>query len=94
MKLFGQIFSLLTFSFLFGSGQEVSYIRYFQTEKDFIRGMEMKPAEARKFPHIEALYNGEDQLRTKITVGEDNFISIQEMYEYHEDGSLWRRAVS
>ena len=94
MKLFGQIFPVLTFSLLFGSGQEVSYIRYFKTEKDFIRGMEMKPAEARKFSHIEALYNDEGQLRTKITVGENNIISEQEMYEYHENGSLWRRAVS
>ena len=93
MKLFGQIFLVLTFSLVFGSGQEVSYIRYFKTEKDFIRGMEMKPAEARKFSHIEALYNDEDQLRTKITEGENNIISEQEMYEYHEDGSLWRRAV-
>ncbi|HJN68608.1 MAG TPA: hypothetical protein QF602_04060, partial [Candidatus Marinimicrobia bacterium] len=94
MKQCRQIFPVLTFCLLFGSGQEVSYIRYFKTEKDFIRGIEMKPAEARKFSHIEALYNGEDQLRTKITVREDNIISEQEIYEYNEDGSLWRRAVS
>ena len=85
---------LLTITIVLGTPQDVSYIRYYRTENDLLQGVEIKPAEARKFPHIEALYNGEGQLRTKITVGEDNIISEQEMYEYHEDGSLWRRAVS
>ena len=85
---------LLTITIVLGTPQDVSYIRYYKTENDLLRGVEIKPAEARKFSHIEALYNGEDQLRTKITVGEDNIISEQEIYEYNEDGSLWRRAVS
>ena len=85
---------LLTITIVLGTPQDVSYIRYYKTENDLLRSVEIKPAEARKFSHIEALYNGEDQLRTKITVGEDNIISEQEIYEYNEDGSLWRRAVS
>ena len=74
---------LLTITIVLGNPQDVSYIRYYRTENDLLQGVEIKPAEARKFPHIEALYNGEGQLRTKITVGEDNIISEQEMYEYH-----------
>ena len=85
---------ILTITIVLGTPQDVSYIPYYRTENDLLRGVEIKPAEARKFSHIEALYNGEGQLRTKIAVGEDNIISEQEMYEYHEDGSLWRRAVS
>lgn len=76
-----------------GAPQDVSYIRYFRTADDLLRGVQMKPAEARNVPHVEALYNSFDQLVSKITVGEDDVVSEQETYEYREDGSLWKRAI-
>ena len=78
----------------FGTPQEVSYIRYFKTENDLLRGVEMKPVDSRNVPHIEALYNRLDQLVSKITLLDAEMITEQVTSEYREDGTLWKRAVS
>jgi len=92
--MFNHLFLTVATTIALGAPQEVSYIRYFQTEDDLLRGVEMKPVQARNTPHIEALYNRLDQLVHKITVGDDEMITEQEMYEYREDSTLWKRAVT
>ncbi|MBH31009.1 MAG: hypothetical protein CMG71_03340 [Candidatus Marinimicrobia bacterium] len=94
MGIFKHLFLTAVVTIVLGAPQEVSYIRYFQTEDDLLRGVEMKPVEARNAPHIEALYNHLDQLVNKITLGNDEMITEQEMYEYRENGTLWKRVIA
>ncbi len=94
MRLFKHLVLTAALAVALGAPQEVSYIRYFKTEDDLLRGVEMKPAEARHSPHIEALYNNLDQLISKVTTDENSVIAGQETYEYRGDGSLWKRAVA
>ncbi|MEE2876708.1 MAG: hypothetical protein VX822_02895 [Candidatus Neomarinimicrobiota bacterium] len=94
MRLSKRILMTVATAIALGAQQDVSYIRYYRTEDDLLRGVQMKPSEARGTPRIEALYNSFDQLASKIKVGDDEVISKRETYEYREDGSLWKRAIA
>jgi len=85
---------LILFLFNFIVGQQVSYIRYYKTDSDFMINVAITPEEARGSKHIEALYNRTDQLILKMTIDEQNNTTAQEIFEYNEDRTLSRRAIA
>ncbi len=82
---------LLLFNLLVG--QEVSYIRYFKTDSDFLANLEISPEEVRGVEHIQGLYDRSNQLIIKMIVDERNNTVLQEIFEYNQDGTLRRKAI-
>lgn len=94
MKCYWDKVFLIFFLFNFIVGQQVSYIRYYKTDSDFMINVAVTPEEARGSKHIEALYNHTDQLILKMTIDERNNTTAQEIFEYNEDRTLSRRAIA
>ncbi len=84
MRLFKHLVLTAALAVALGAPQEVSYIRYFKTEDDLLRGVEMKPAEARHSPHIEALYNNRDGSLWKRAVA-DGEGTVGRMFVHGEE---------
>lgn len=94
VKMFCRTILVIVFIVNNADSQDASYIRYFKTESDLMTGLEIKPTEARNSNHIETIFNDLDQLIAKMSIDEKNNTTSLETYEYREDGTLWRRAVS
>lgn len=94
MKCYWDKVFLIFFLFNIIVGQQVSYIRYYKTDSDFMIDVGITPEEARGSKHIEALYNRTDQLILKMTIDEENNTTAQEIFEYNEDRTLSRRAIA
>jgi|TARA_B100000035_G_scaffold150430_1_gene128222 hypothetical protein len=73
--------------------QGVSYVKYFATEEDFVRGSEMLATGTSGRSHIQALYDKQDRVLSKTVVTAEGEIVEEEVYEYDLSGTLTRRAV-
>lgn len=73
--------------------QGVSYIKYFATEEDFVRGSAMLATETGGRSHIQALYDKQDRVLSKTVVTAKGDIVEEEVYDYDLSGTLTRRAI-
>ena len=73
--------------------QGVSYVKYFATEEDFIRGAEMLATERSGKAHVQALYDKEDRVLSKSIMTAVGEVVEEEIYEYDLSGTLTKRAV-
>ncbi|MFQ6674733.1 MAG: hypothetical protein ACE5LH_00160 [Fidelibacterota bacterium] len=74
-------------------GQGVSYVRYYRTEDDFLRGIPMMATERTGVRHLRVFYDREDRVLSKGIVDETGKLVEEEIFGYDDAGNLSRRAV-
>ena len=57
MNRYSIIFSLIIVSLLQAQSPEISYIKYFPTEKDFIANVPMQATQRRGYDHLAVYYD-------------------------------------
>ena len=57
MNRYSVIFALIIVSFLRGQSPEISYIKYFPTEKEFIANVPMQATQRRGYDHLAVYYD-------------------------------------
>lgn len=73
--------------------QGVSYVRYYRTEQDFMRGIPMEATRRKGVDHIEALYSKYDRILSKARIDTGGHLIREEIYEYDFSGTLLRRSI-
>ena len=91
MNRYSVIFSFVIFSFLQAQSPEISYIKYFPTEKDFIANVPMQATQRRGYDHL-AVYYDTRNLPVKVEHYTANgVLSKKEAMEYDDEQSLVRK---
>ena len=84
---------LLMVSSVVGVTQEVSYVRYYGNEQDFLKGIRLPATERMRSAHIRCLYDREDRVLSKAHISASGIVVQEEIYEYDARGNLVRRSI-
>lgn len=75
------------------NAQGVSYVRYYRTERDFIRGTSMPATDRQGKEHLRVFYDREDRPVSKGRIDAAGNLVEEEVLQYDDTGTLSRRAV-
>lgn len=73
--------------------QGVSYVRYYRTEQDFIRGISMSAIDRRGLAHLRVLYDREHRILSKGKIDAGGILLDEEVFLYDNRGNLTRRSI-
>lgn len=73
--------------------QEVSFVRYYGTERDFLQGIPMRATDRQGTEHLRVYYDREDRVISKGKIDARGDLVSEEIFQYDDRGNLTRRSV-
>ncbi len=84
-------FILLFTGFLIS--QEASFVKYYKSKDDVIKGIPMDATDRIGKSHIRVFYDKMNNMVSKGWMDETDKLLKEEVFEYNEDGSIWKRGL-